>query len=203
MGPDGVLDVAVGLALAGVEDEDLVDLAVAVPVVVGEVDLGVGSLAHLDNHVLGTQVVAIVIVGTIVGVVVQGGVGAYDVERQFEQSVRLVAEVVGHAAAEALAGGVARLVQHVVVLLSVVFRLELHVGELAEDDQSALLSREGRRVEGTPSVPPRGEASVVKSGFRRPATPAAYTLAGRGGADGECRQQGEDGGQNLSFGHIL
>ena len=96
VGPDGVGSTAVGLALAGIEHEHLVHLAVAVPVVVGEVHFGICLLTGFFDHRFGTHVVALGVVGAIVFLVVAHGVGAHHVEVEFELSGALLLEVVGH-----------------------------------------------------------------------------------------------------------
>ena len=96
MGPHSVDAAAIGLALAGVDYEHLVDLAVIVPVVVGEVHFRVGGRASFDHHLVGVHVVALRVVLAVVFLVLLQRVGTHHVEVQLELTGALCLEVVGH-----------------------------------------------------------------------------------------------------------
>ena len=65
--PDGVLISAVdSLAKAGIGDVDVLYLAVAIPVIVMEIDLSVDELQSLSDHLARLYIVAIAVVSSIV-----------------------------------------------------------------------------------------------------------------------------------------
>ena len=59
VGPYGVLSSTICLALAGIDDLDLVNTSVAVPVVVAEIHLVVNKLAGLHHHLLWIHVITL------------------------------------------------------------------------------------------------------------------------------------------------
>ena len=130
VGPDVVRNISIGLTLACIEHEDLVHLAVAVPIIVGEVDISIGGPANFGNHLLGMHIVTILIVLTVVLVVFLGNIGTHNIKHQFKQSCRLVAEIVGDAAPKAFGRGVPRCVQYIVVFQPIVCTFEFLIGKL-------------------------------------------------------------------------
>ena len=94
--PDGVGEsVAVGsLAVSGIDEINLICLAVAVPVVVGEVDLVGSELTCLIHHSCGVDIVAVSVVGSVSSHLLRHGDGSYDVKLKVEESVALIVEIV-------------------------------------------------------------------------------------------------------------
>ena len=84
MGPDGVDAAALSFAIAGVDDVAEVDDAVAIGVVVLEVDVLVALLQHLGDEVAGMFVIALAVVAAVVLHLLRGRVGAIDVELRGE-----------------------------------------------------------------------------------------------------------------------
>ena len=106
VGPDGGAGSTVGLSLVGIDDIDLIDLAVAVPVIVGEVDVVVDKFQGLDDHLGGIFVVALSVVSAIVGLGLGYSHRSDDIEREFELPLALSVEVVVHGAFEVAVGEV-------------------------------------------------------------------------------------------------
>ena len=185
--PDVVGTAAVGLALAGIDYEDLVHLAVAVPVVVGEVDILVGGDAHLLHHLIRVLVVIFAVVLAVVLVVVHQRVRPHDVEDQVEQSAALVSEVVSHAADESFSAGEVNTVEDVVVFVPVVASLELLVAELGQNDQAVL--RADERVAFCVFSYLTAQLSCPGHHLSRwPSSPAAYATSLRRGCEGDCKE---------------
>ena len=133
-----------GLTPAGVQHINFLHLLVAVPVVGAEIDVGsVGRTHGSRDHSLRIGVAAVGVVGSVGGVGAEG-IGTHHVEREVELAVALLREVVVDAADE-LPLAEALLVGHALVVGHRVGLLELHVGELHEDDESFLLSRIAHR----------------------------------------------------------
>ena len=86
--------------MTGIKHEDLVRFAVAVPVVVLEVDCGIGQLTCFRYHFLGMIVITVQVVSTIIGIVFRHRHRADDIYVEIELAVTLVMEVVAHAATE-------------------------------------------------------------------------------------------------------
>ena len=91
-----LLVVSVGLAIACIQYIHLVDIAVAIPVIVGKVHLGIRSLTALHDHHLWPKVVAPTVIGTIVGHVVGKFHRPYDIEVKLEGATALRKEIVLH-----------------------------------------------------------------------------------------------------------
>ena len=134
---------AAGLAISGVDDIYLVHLSVAVPVVFAEIHLAVYGLAGFCHHIFGAHVVAL---GAGVCAVVRhvaGEVhGTHDVKLHIELTVRLVVEVVAHAAVVAVDLRAAR-IHHFFKLRLGAGRCHFRVGKVHEDQQGALFALEG------------------------------------------------------------
>ena len=139
VGPDGIVSTAVGLALAGIDDIHLINLAVAVPVVFRIVDIDIGQLAGLTRHLARTHVVALIVVAAVVRLRVGHRHGAYDVELQFELPHALGVEVVVHRPLE-IAFVEVLFVGNALVEGLAVAALETDVAEVHKDDQAALLA---------------------------------------------------------------
>ena len=148
VGPNGVLIFAVGLAVAGIQHEDFLNLLVAIPVVGREVGGVADGIEGVDNHLLGILVVASAVVGTVVGIFVGKGYGSGNVEAEIELTVALRAEVVAHAALE-VAFVEVKLIGKAVVERFGVGHGELLVAELHEDDESAAAALENLGVFGS------------------------------------------------------
>ena len=70
MGPDRVGSTARSLAAPGIEDIDIVDITVFVKIISAEIDLAGDQGRGIDYHLLGTHVIAVIIVGAVIGTVV-------------------------------------------------------------------------------------------------------------------------------------
>ena len=138
-----------GLSLAGIDDVDLLHLAVAVPVVVGEVHLVLDGPAGIGDHLRCPFVVSAGSAFTVVAVRMSELHRPDDIEREVEPAAALVEEVVVYAADGPVVVGISRHVQHLVVegpdiVLARLERqhvpgvLELHVLELDQDDKPFL-----------------------------------------------------------------
>ena len=128
-----------GLAIlchTSIDDVDLVHLAIVVPVVIGIVDVGIGKFQGLDDHFGGTVVELIVGSRSVVVVLLGKSEGAHYVEVDVEQAVALFKEIVADGADVAVEG-IALLVEAALPLRGGT-GLHVHVGELDEQDQSAL-----------------------------------------------------------------
>ena len=91
MGPDGIRIIRIRLAQTGVVHEHEVDLAVAVVVVLGEVNLRIECLAALDDCIFRAKVlVVLVVVGSVMGLCIGECHGAEHVEDRLEHTVGVV-----------------------------------------------------------------------------------------------------------------
>ena len=97
MGPDGGLTTAVGLALTGIDHHDLFHIAVAIPIVIGKVHLFVHLLTGLHDHLVGVRIIVVWRhVLSVILIVVTHQYRTYHIERQLQQSVALVVEIITH-----------------------------------------------------------------------------------------------------------
>ena len=140
--PDGVGRAAGGFAEAGIEGKYLVDHAVAVPVVVGEIHGAFYCLAGFGHHLAGMGVAAEAGVTAVVDIGIGHGHGADDIEFDVERSQALVLEVVSHAAVETVFGSEAGFVGHFFVEFQIVLGLELLVAEGHQYDKALFLAFE-------------------------------------------------------------
>ena len=134
---DGVFIVVVSLAETGIKDEYLFKLSVTVPVEIGKVNLAIGSLTSLLDHLARVFVVAPLVVASVVGVSLGNGDRTYNVEGEVELSATLCVEVVVDGAIKAVLV-IAHLVGDAVEECIVVSVLKGEVGELHKDDESLL-----------------------------------------------------------------
>ena len=149
MGPDdsGVLTGIVVLAMSGIKQEHLIHLAVVVPVVVLKLHLirdSTTSLLHQFSHILvePARRISPVDVLTVIGMLMLGLDGTYDIEHQIELSVTLSMEIVADTTWSRMFS-IAPEVGNIVPGLKRVFILEFGICELHEDDQSPLLTQIG------------------------------------------------------------
>ena len=140
VGPHRVSAAPVGLALAGIEEKHLVDLAVAVPVVLAEVQFIAEGRTSLNDHLLRVLVVALVVVVAVVASVVGQRDGAVDVEGEVELSLALRLEIVVDGATEAHVVGEVLLVGNLFIELECMCGLEMHIGVFHQDDEPFLLA---------------------------------------------------------------
>ncbi len=127
------------LAVAGIEEVHVVNHAVAVEVVVGEVDFAVELAAYLYCQFVGAHVVA---VGVVFAVICSCSVGSYRpvyVKLRQKLSHRLCAEVVGRRA-YVLAAVEPLEVEHLVEFAVHIGCHEFHVGEVYQEHQRAHLA---------------------------------------------------------------
>ena len=105
LGPERVVAAAFGLIVAGEQQEDIVDVAVAVEIVAREVDAGrIGRLAGLDHQLLQVAVGFAVGVGAVPGRIFGEGHHVADLEGEVAVGTQIVAEPVEHAAGGAVVG---------------------------------------------------------------------------------------------------
>ena len=149
VGPDGATTATVGLPLASIDNEHLVDLTIIVPVVIlkiqGCIGIVVGCSHSLDYQLVGMLVVTFTTtVLTIVGIVLISGIRSHDVECQFKlryavSSNALSLEVVGDGTLEATNVIVLR-VQDILIFGKIVGCFEFRVREFHQNDQTFLLA---------------------------------------------------------------
>ena len=141
VGPHGLCGGAVAevLAVAGVEDEDIVYPAVAVHVVLREVHLVVEYVAGVDEHLVGAEVVAVAAVLAVIGHGMRQAHRAVDVERRLELTGGLLHEPVACAPGPPEVG-VTLLIEHVGELLPRVGDGKGEVGIFHEYHHSAHLA---------------------------------------------------------------
>ena len=139
VGPDGVGHVAIGFAVAGIDDIDLIDLAVAVPIIVGIVHVVIGQLHSLDDHFSRMKVVAVAVVASVVGLSARHGVRTGNVEGQVKEAHALGVEVVVNRTHEAALLEVL-FVGDAVVECGIVGGLEAQVAEVHQNDQALLVA---------------------------------------------------------------
>ena len=180
VGPDGVFGTSLRLVVAGEDDKHLFGLAVAVPVVVGEVHFLVGQLAGLVDHLGGRGAVAsVVVIASVVGHVARHGDGSHHVEGEVQLSVGLVLEVVVHAAGVAEVG-VALLVHHVGEDGVGVLVLHLDVLVVDQDDDAlAFAHGVGRFAHGSARGLPCSGSPGRPLGVAFGRARASYLLEGR------------------------
>ena len=183
--------------MTGIDDVDLIDLAVFIPVVILEVHLRIGSLASLDDQFVRTIVerhTTIVNIAAVVGILVLGSIGALHIEIDGELAIALGNEIVADTAIdEHTVHGlevllVGHIVPHVVDIegLAVLVLVDkLEVGELHQDDQSALRADILRRFAKF------GSGSMTGCAIRIEALGAGYALG-----MGSCRHQQQQGNDN-------
>ena len=136
MRPNGVCVSTGGFGITGVDDIDMIDGAVIVPVIISIVYVLIGEFTGFGNEFLGMQVVAVLVVAAIIGHVLRHGVSPDDIERHVKLAIALRVEVVVHATVVAVAF-VAHLVGHIVE--DALRGKHLFVGKIHQDNQSALL----------------------------------------------------------------
>ena len=116
------------------DDEDLLHLAIAVPIVLTEIDLAVGFLHGFDDHLGGMHVVAIGVVGSIVSEGVFHHDGSHHIEGEIELPIACVAVVIAHGA-DVDVVLIAKVVEE--MLEDIRVEEERNVGELDENDQAS------------------------------------------------------------------
>ena len=139
MGPDGTLCTTVGFALSTVDHVDLIHLAIAIPVVVGIVNIIIGQLQGLNDHLGRIHVIALRVVLSVVGVGLRHGVGAHNVEVQFEDTFALGIEIVVHGPLERAMVEIL-LVGDALVEVSVILFLELGCAKVHQYDEASLFA---------------------------------------------------------------
>ena len=139
MGPDGALCTTVGFALSAVDHVDLIHLTIAIPVVVGIVNIIIGQLQGLNDHLGRIHVVALRVVLSVVGVGLRHGVGAHNVEVQFEDTFALGIEIVVHGPLERAMVEIL-LVGDAFVEVSVILFLELGCAKVHQYDEASLFA---------------------------------------------------------------
>ena len=143
MWPDGVRSTTVSFALTCIDEVDLIDIAIAIPVVRCPVFYFVlGEFDGLADHLSRVLVVALAVVLTIVGIIIANGDRPHDVEVEFKFPATLCLEIVGHRALE-IALAVALFVGNVLIQLIVVGSQELLVLEVHQDHDSLFRSQNG------------------------------------------------------------
>ena len=136
MRPNGVCVSTGGFGITGVDDIDMIDGAVIVPVIISIVYVLIGEFTGFGNEFLRMQVVAVRVVAAIIGHVLRHGVSSDDIERHVKLAIALRVEIVVYAAVVAISF-VIHLIGHIVedALRSV----HLEIGEVHQDNQPALL----------------------------------------------------------------
>ena len=137
--PYRVVFAAVGLAQSGVDEEHLLHLSVAVPVVFCVVNLVVDGVEGVAQHLADVRVL-VRRVAAVVGVALGHHHRPGHVKRKVEHAAALVAEIVAHRPNEAQ-----RLVCVVLLVENLVVKLvralgEAHVGEFHKHHQALLLA---------------------------------------------------------------
>ena len=130
----------VGLAIAGIDNIDLINLAVVVPVVVGKVDRIDNSIAALYNHLTRTLIVAIFIIFAIIFHVVCQLNRSYHIESQSEKTIALGNEIVLYAANEAFVANIVVSIQNIQELFLGVDGFEFHISIFHQDDKTLELA---------------------------------------------------------------
>ena len=153
LGPERVVAAAFGLVVAGEQQEDVVDVAVAVEIVAREVDAGrIGRLAGLDHQLLQVAVGFAVGVGAVPGRIFGEGHHVADLEGEVAVGTQIVAEPVEHAAGGAVFG-IILLVEQVVDRGARRGHGEFPVAELdGDDDRPQVDRRFGGEEEGDGST---------------------------------------------------
>ena len=93
VGPDIIVAGSFRLVRAGIEDEDVVHLAVPVVVIGGEIDFGTDGGAGVDNHLGAFLVLAVLVVRAVPGIVLRKGDDVGDVELERVAVLPLVLEI--------------------------------------------------------------------------------------------------------------
>ena len=136
--PNRTLVCAGGLSVASVDNEDEVNVAAVVPVILCHVNTFVMCLLKtLVDHINGLFLVVVAII-FIVG---RHHVRAFHVEGEVETSVALGEEIVFHAAHKSVAGAESLFVHHVGVERVVVAVLKLLVRELGKENEATLTAQ--------------------------------------------------------------
>ena len=138
---DRFLVAAVGFARTGIKHIHLIHFAIAVPVVVGEIHVGISHPTRLHNHSSGVHIFVVLIVAAVVFSVVGQGVGTHDVEIQLEKALALGKEIVIDRAHELVVHEI-RFVGDAVIERLVVGGLKFHVGVVNKDDEAFFLTDE-------------------------------------------------------------
>ena len=137
VGPDGLIGTTGSLALPGIDDVDLVYLAVASPVILPKVYLAVYQTASLGYHLLRVLVLVVIIIIAIVTGFLRHRYRAHNVEVDGKLAIALVTEVVFDTALEVVHLQ-AFFIGHTVVESLVVGTLKLGVLEVNQDDKALL-----------------------------------------------------------------
>lgn len=157
MGPYRLGRTAGCLAASGIEDEHVVDLAVAVAVILGEIDDAVELVACLLDHIGGVLVVAGPSVAAIIRAVLAQCHGAVDVKLRGKLPLGRLGEEIDSRPG-ALIVREAGLVEHAVKIVVGIVERHLDILILDQDDESLLLAHGGemRAGEETGATCPEG-----------------------------------------------
>ncbi len=132
--------------MAGIKHENLVGLAVTVPVVIRKIHLVVNHPAGFLNHFVGMRVLLLVakqlviLRRSVVGRIVGQAHRADNIKVKLEGPAALRQEIIAHTAAETILR-IIPLVGNIVVELTGMASLKIIVTELSEDYQAPFLAR--------------------------------------------------------------
>ena len=203
MRPDEIGIIIAGFTMTGIDDVDLIDLAVFIPVVILEVYLTVGSLAGLNDQFVRTIIerhIAIVNIAAVVSILVLGGIGALHIEINGELAIALGYEIVTdttidehavHGLEILLVGNIVPHLVDIESLAVLVLVDKLEVGELHQDNQSAF------RADILLRCTQISSSSMTGYTIRIEALGTRYALG-----MGCCRHQQQHGNDNGLF-HIM
>ena len=138
--PDGARESARSLTVAGVDDVNLIYLAVLIPVVETEVDRILNGPTGLGGHLSRASIViAVLALGPVIGHVVGQAHWPDHVERQVESLIALRFEVIVYAPPGSVLMRKSLLIGHAEEKSFVVASGEVAVGKLGEDDQALFM----------------------------------------------------------------
>ena len=145
MWPDGGRSTTVSLTLTSIDDIDLIDIAITVPVVRCPVVDNIFCLFDgLDDHLTCMLVITIGVVAAIVAIILRYGDGANDVEVKFKLTTALSLEIVGHRTLE-LALVIVLAIGNLHIQRAVVTGVKLLILIVHQDDNTFLLALVGGR----------------------------------------------------------
>ena len=151
MWPDGISITASRLTLTSIDDINLLNLAIAVPVVLTEVYLLLDSIASINNHLRCIRIILTTCVLTIIFIRMLELYGSDDIESEVELTVALVEEIIMYTSNSTVIIRISLLVKHILIeRLDIILTwsecqyvlrvLESHILKLNQDNKSFLFT---------------------------------------------------------------
>ena len=137
MRPHRIFTSTLSLSITSVNDIDLVDITISIPVIIGKVNLTICHLNSLTHHSRRRLIIVILIIATIISHLLTYGKWSYNIEIDGQQAIALGQEVITHRATVPIST-VPHLVELVVKLC--LGMLHIHILKVYQDDKTFFLA---------------------------------------------------------------